>query len=182
MYLFFLQADKRSSGADKPKNRSTYRPHPIWFAMNHKAIIETGTPSNHATPYFIITPLEQIRNSILQLAFQRPPGITVAMDTAEVEMRAFNSHGGSASMALVTQGVDVGAAFKLVMTRLRRKARHMVCTVVNGGHELYRARTDTKIYQQCLLCGYETHGWTIDRRDRRLHIVSNSRPTAAARR
>jgi hypothetical protein len=42
--------------------------------------------------------------------------------------------------------------------------------------------TDTKIYQQCLLCGYETPGWTIDRRDRRLHLVSNSQPTAAARR
>lgn len=97
-------------------------------------------------------------------------------------MRAFNSHGGPASMALVTQGVDVGSAFKVAMTRLRRKARHVICTVVNGGHELYRARTDTRIYQQCLLCGYETHGWTIDRRDRRLHLVSNSQPTAAARR
>ena len=97
-------------------------------------------------------------------------------------MRALNSHGGSASMALVTQGVDVGSAFKVAMTRLRRKARQVICTVVNGGHELYRARTDTRIYQQCLLCGYETHGWTIDRRDRRLHLVSNSQPTAAARR
>ena len=43
----------------------------------------------------------------------------------------------------------------------------------HGGHELYRARTDTKLYQQCLLCGYETAGWTIDRRDRRLHLVAN---------
>ncbi len=57
--------------------------------------------------------------------------------------------------------------------RVRRKVRHALCTVVNGGHELYRARTDTKLYQQCLLCGYETHGWTIDRRDRRLHLVGN---------
>jgi hypothetical protein len=39
------------------------------------------------------------------------------------------------------------------------------------------------LYQQCLLCGYETTGWTIDRRDRRLHLVSNSsQQTAAARR
>jgi hypothetical protein len=30
-----------------------YKPHPIWFAINHNAIIETGTPNNHATPYFI---------------------------------------------------------------------------------------------------------------------------------
>ena len=34
----------------------SYSPHPIWFATNQRAIIETGTPSNHATPYFI-TPL-----------------------------------------------------------------------------------------------------------------------------
>jgi hypothetical protein len=31
----------------------SYRPQPIWFATNHSAIIDTGTPSNHATPYFI---------------------------------------------------------------------------------------------------------------------------------
>jgi len=97
-------------------------------------------------------------------------------------MRGFNEHLGSASMALVTESVDVGSALKQAVMRLRRKARQVVCTVVNGGHELYRARTDTKLYQQCLLCGYETTGWTIDRRDRRLHLVSNSQPTAAARR
>ena len=97
-------------------------------------------------------------------------------------MRAFNHHIGSASMALVTESVDVGTAFKQAVTWLRRKTRQFVCTVVNGGHELYRAHTDTKLYQQCLLCGYETPGWTIDRRDRRLHLVSNSQPTAAARR
>ena len=97
-------------------------------------------------------------------------------------MRAFNHHSGSASMALITESVDVGTAFKQAVTRLRRKARQFVCTVVNGGHELYRAHSDTKLYQQCLLCGYETHGWTIDRRDRRLHLVSNSQPTAASRR
>ena len=69
------------------------------------------------------------------------------------------------------------------MSRLRKKTRQVLCTVVHGGHELYRARTDTKIFQQCLLCGYETHGWTIDRRDRRLHLVSNSsQQTAAGRR
>jgi hypothetical protein len=96
-------------------------------------------------------------------------------------MRAFNHHIGSPSMALVTESVDLATAFKQTMSRLRRKVRHFLCTVVHGGHELYRARTDTKLYQQCLLCGYETHGWTIDRRDRRLHLVS-SQPTAAARR
>ena len=97
-------------------------------------------------------------------------------------MRAFNHHIGSPSMALVTESVDVTTAFKQMMSRIRRKTRHLMCTVFNGGHELYRARTDTKLYQQCLLCGYETTGWTIDRRDRRLHLVSNSQPTATAAR
>ena len=97
-------------------------------------------------------------------------------------MRAFNHHIGSPSMALVTESVDVGTAFKLAMARLRRKTRHLLCTVFHGGHELYRARTDTKLYQQCLLCGYETPGWTIDRRDRRLHLVSNQTTSVAARR
>ena len=98
-------------------------------------------------------------------------------------MRAFNHHIGSPSMALVTESVDVTTALKQMMSRVRRKTRHFLCTVFHGGHELYRARTDTKLYQQCLLCGYETTGWTIDRRDRRLHLVANnSQQTAAARR
>lgn len=97
-------------------------------------------------------------------------------------MRAFNQNFGSPSMTLVTESVDVVTAFKQMMSRLGRKTRHVLCTVINGGHELYRARTDTKLYQQCLLCGYETHGWTIDRRDRRLHLVSNTQATAASRR
>ena len=97
-------------------------------------------------------------------------------------MRAFNQHIGSSSMALVTESVDFSATLKQMMSRLRRKTRSFVCSVVNGGHELYRARTDTKLYQQCLLCGYETHGWTIDRRDRRLHLVANHQPTASSRR
>lgn len=97
-------------------------------------------------------------------------------------MRAFNHPIGPPSMALVTETVDVGSAFQHVMARLRRKTRHLLCTFLNGGHELYRARTDTKLYQQCLLCGYETTGWTIDRRDRRLHLVNNTQTTAAANR
>lgn len=98
-------------------------------------------------------------------------------------MRAFNHHIGSPSMALVTESVDVTTAFKQMLSRLGRKTRHVLCTVLHGGHELYRARTDTRLYQQCLLCGYETTGWTIDRRDRRLHLVSNKgQQTAAARR
>lgn len=98
-------------------------------------------------------------------------------------MRAFNHHVGSPSMALVTESVDVTTAFKQMLSRMRRKTRHFLCTVLHGGHELYRARTETKLYQQCLLCGYETNGWTIDRRDRRLHLVANnSQQTATAAR
>lgn len=97
-------------------------------------------------------------------------------------MRAFNHPIGPPSMALVTETVDVGSAFQHAMARLRRKTRHFLCAVLNGGHELYRARTETKLYQQCLLCGYQTSGWTIDRRDRRLHLVSNRQTTAAAKR
>jgi hypothetical protein len=95
-------------------------------------------------------------------------------------MRAFNQHFGSSSMALVTESVDFSATLKQMMSRLRRKTRSFMCSVVNGGHELYRARTDTRLYQQCLLCGHETQGWTIDRRDRRLHLVTNSSQATSA--
>jgi len=98
-------------------------------------------------------------------------------------MRGFNNNIGSSSMALVAESEDVVTAFKQMMSRLGQKCRQSLCTVLNGGHELYRARTDTKIYQQCLLCGYETSGWTIDRRDYRLHLVqSQSSTTAVAQR
>lgn len=97
-------------------------------------------------------------------------------------MRAFNQHIGSSSMALVTESVDVATAFKQMMSRMRRKVRQVTCVLFNGGHELYRARTDTKLFQQCLLCGHETNGWTIDRRDRRLHLVPSSSQQTAARR
>ena len=80
-------------------------------------------------------------------------------------------------MALISdETLTFMATVKESLARCRRKARSLFCVVYNGGHELYRARTDTKLYQQCLLCGHETHGWTIERRDRRLHLVS----TAAA--
>lgn len=97
-------------------------------------------------------------------------------------MRGLNHHVGSPSMALVTETVDVVTAFRQMMSRLRKKSRQVMCTVFNGGHELYRARTETKLYQQCLLCGYETPGWTIDRRDRRLHLVANNTQASASRR
>ena len=84
-------------------------------------------------------------------------------------------------MALVTESVDFGATLKQMMSRARSKTRSVVCRVVNGGHELYRARTDTRLYQQCLLCGYETPGWTIDRRDRLLRLVSNQQSASSRR-
>ena len=97
-------------------------------------------------------------------------------------MQSFNHQIGSSSMALVTESVDITATFKQMMSRLRQKCRHSLCTVLHGGHELYRARTDTKLYQQCLLCGYETTGWTIDRRDRRLQLVSSQPSSAVSQR
>jgi hypothetical protein len=97
-------------------------------------------------------------------------------------MRAFNQHLGTSSMALVTDSVDFAATLKQMMSRVRRKTRTVVCSVINGGHELYRARTDTRMYQQCLLCGHETPGWTIDRRDRRLQLVSSQQSSAIASR
>jgi len=87
-------------------------------------------------------------------------------------MRGLNVRLTSSSMALVTESVDLVTTAKQILNRVRMKCRHSLCAVLHGGHELYRARTDTKLYQQCLLCGYETQGWTIDRRDRRLHDES----------
>jgi hypothetical protein len=81
-------------------------------------------------------------------------------------MRVVNQHAEAPLLEWVTQSVDTMAVFRKSGARMRRWLRHRMCGVVNGGHELYRAHTDTKLYQQCLLCGYETRGWTIDRRDR----------------
>lgn len=144
---------------------------------------ETGTPSNHATPYFIFVILlerliSNLHSKYLESIRYHPcyePG-------RRVVMRAFNQHLASSSMALVAECEDFAAAVKQMGSQMRRKARHFLCNVVNGGHELYRARTDTKLYQQCLLCGYETHGWTIDRRDRRLQLVTNSQTTVSSSR
>ena len=57
--------------------------------------------------------------------------------------------------------------WKVQWARVKKLARRAWCVARNGDHELYRAHTDTKLMQRCLLCGYETAGWTIDRRDRR---------------
>ena len=72
------------------------------------------------------------------------------------------------STALIVYVTSPSLAFFI---RARRWLRHVVCLLLNGGHELYRARSDTKLFQECLLCGYQTPGWEIDRRNRRLRIV-----------
>lgn len=63
--------------------------------------------------------------------------------------------------------------------KVQKFIRQTLCVTINGGHELYRARSDSKLFQQCLLCGYETPGWTIDRRDRRLHLVTKAGPAGS---
>lgn len=58
--------------------------------------------------------------------------------------------------------------------RLRKRARIVLCLAVNGEHELHRAHSESKLFQRCV-CGYETVGWTIDRRDRRRVDYTDSR-------
>lgn len=88
-------------------------------------------------------------------------------------MRGLQFHIGSPSMAIVLDRPSRWSQFKGAVGRVHRHVRQISCAAIHGGHELYRARSDTKLFQQCLLCGYETPGWTIDRRDRRLHLVAN---------
>lgn len=64
---------------------------------------------------------------------------------------------------------------EFAIRRFRARCRHALCVLVHGRHELYRARSDSKLFQQCVLCGYETPGWSIDRRDRRLHLATRPR-------
>lgn len=53
-----------------------------------------------------------------------------------------------------------------------RKIKHLACRNMFGGHELYVVRNDPmKLFQECLLCGYTTKGWTLDPRNRRLHVI-----------
>lgn len=59
---------------------------------------------------------------------------------------------------------------KVVAGKARKKLRQVMCILFNGSHELYSAHSDSRLFQRCL-CGYETKGWSIDRRDRRLRLV-----------
>lgn len=54
--------------------------------------------------------------------------------------------------------------FEALIIALKGKIRQTLCSLT-GGHDLHKAHSDSRIYQKCL-CGYETPGWTIDRRDR----------------
>lgn len=54
--------------------------------------------------------------------------------------------------------------------RTRRRRRSALCLLIHAKHELYRAHDDARLFQRCLLCGHETSGWRIDRRDRRPNL------------
>jgi len=65
---------------------------------------------------------------------------------------------------------------KSVLLKIVRKIKHLTCKHMFGGHELYVVQNDpTRLFQQCLLCGYETKGWRLDPINRRLHIVKPER-------
>lgn len=97
-------------------------------------------------------------------------------------MRSMHHYVGATPVALVTENVDVVATFRQVMSWFRLRVRYGTCGVLHGGHELYRAQTATRLYQECLLCGYETPGWTIDRRDRRVQLSVSQPLTSGGRR
>lgn len=60
---------------------------------------------------------------------------------------------------------------KRIIGVIGRAARHRVCRLVNGGHELYPSLSRTRLCEACLLCGYETPGWKLDAEPRfRAHL------------
>jgi hypothetical protein len=44
---------------------------------------------------------------------------------------------------------------------LRRGLRELWCLIANGHHEYYTARTASRIYQECVVCGHCTKGWDV---------------------
>lgn len=90
-------------------------------------------------------------------------------------MRGLHARLEPPSMTLIEERVDFVTAFKQALGKALSRVAHLTCPILHGGHELYRAHTDVRVFQQCLLCGYETKGWTIDRRDRKLHLVSGKK-------
>lgn len=68
-----------------------------------------------------------------------------------------------------------------LIDRLTRRLRQASCVFLNGQHDLMRAYDETRLFQRCV-CGYETPGITIDRRDRRIRLaVSNPEPRRVMR-
>ncbi len=62
--------------------------------------------------------------------------------------------------------LPVGLDLAAMVRRWWRPVRSAWCVVSAGGHELYRAYSDTHVYQECLLCGYRTPGWDVTPRRR----------------
>jgi len=52
---------------------------------------------------------------------------------------------------------------------IARLLRSWLCVAIHGHHELYRAWSPDRLYQRCLVCGHETHGWDVT--PRRFHRV-----------
>jgi hypothetical protein len=62
--------------------------------------------------------------------------------------------------ARVSSGV-IGGDLGALVRRWWRPVRSFWCVVARGGHELYRAHSATRLYQQCALCGHCTRGWDV---------------------
>lgn len=57
--------------------------------------------------------------------------------------------------------VDSWAIIMRLLRRVERVFNSITCMIMNGGHELYTIREPHRLYQRCLLCGYETKGWKL---------------------
>jgi hypothetical protein len=71
-----------------------------------------------------------------------------------------------------------------LLTLFRRFGRwcsQRVCPVLHGGHELYAGHRRDRLFQFCLLCGYETRGWSLETKPRfRRHLAGRQRPPIAS--
>jgi hypothetical protein len=44
---------------------------------------------------------------------------------------------------------------------IRRRLRSWWCVLLHGRHEFYLQRDRTHLYQECIVCGHQSHGWEI---------------------
>lgn len=44
---------------------------------------------------------------------------------------------------------------------IRRRLRSWWCVLVNGQHEYFIHHDGTHLYQECLLCKHQSHGWYL---------------------